>query len=243
MTAESKLPTSNTSILIVEDDKIVSFTLKRLLEAQGFIVQQAFKGDAVDRMVIRHTPDCILLDIGLPNINGYDVCINLREYYKGPIIFLTGNDTDEAELKGLQLGADDFIQKNRPFKVLLARLMRLIEFKNTIPNANKSLHLGSFKFNKYLHVCEYQNQEITLTNDEYELLYFLLINQDTVVTRDKAYQTLKGISYNGVSRGMDVSISRLKAKLVSAGINSGVINTIRSKGYRFSSKSLTEVAY
>ncbi|WNC71217.1 response regulator transcription factor [Thalassotalea psychrophila] len=240
MIAEHKLPISNTSVLIVEDDKIVSFTLKRQLEAQGFIVHQAFKGDAVDRMVIRHTPDCILLDIGLPNINGYDVCINLREYYKGPIVFLTGNDTDDAELKGLQIGADDFIAKNRSFKVLLARLLRLLESKHEVQNANKAFYLGAFKFDKHLHLCEFEDEEISLTNDEYELLYFLLINKNTVVTRDKAYQTLKGISYNGLSRGMDVSISRLKAKLVQAGICSDFIKTVRSKGYRLSTQSLTE---
>ncbi|WNC69624.1 response regulator transcription factor [Thalassotalea nanhaiensis] len=240
MIAENTLPVTNTSVLIVEDDKIVSFTLKRQLETQGFIVHQAFKGDAVDRMVIRHTPDCILLDIGLPNINGYDVCVKLREYYKGPIIFLTGNDTDDAELKGLQIGADDFIAKSRSFKVILARITRLLEAKHTESDANKSFHLGALNFNKHLHLCEFDNEEIALTNDEFELLYYLLIHKDSIVSRDQVYQTLKGISYNGVSRGMDVSISRLKAKLVRAGISPDVIKTVRSKGYRLSTQSLIE---
>ncbi len=237
MLAQPLTQAQGKKILVVEDDKIISFSIKHQLETKGFIVHQAFKGDAANRMVIRHTPDCILLDIGLPNVNGYQVCATIREFYHGPIIFLTGNDTVEAELKCLQLGADDFINKDRPFTVILARVLRLLE-KKEAPIANNSFAIGLFIFDKYNHICQFNNQNISLTNDEYQLLYYLLIYQDTVVTREQTYQTLKGISYNGVSRSMDISISRLKSKLVAAGMNAEIIQTIRSQGYRFSTLSL-----
>jgi DNA-binding response OmpR family regulator len=225
------------SILLVEDDKFISTLLTRRLEEKGYTVYQVFKGDAVERMVIRYVPDCIILDIGLPKISGYDVFLALKKFYLGPIVFLTSNNTDQTEITCLQLGADDFITKETSFDVFYERLKRSINNYEKPPHSSftyksaNEINLGSFIFDKKNFQCKYQNNSILLTNMEFELLYFFLINKDRLITRDELYRSLKGVTYDGISRTVDVSLSRIKEKLLSAGIDSGVISSIRGRGY------------
>ncbi|WP_371378368.1 response regulator transcription factor [Thalassotalea aquiviva] len=229
------------SILIVEDNKIISLALKKKFESKGYIVHQAFRGDVVERLVIRHSPSCVLLDIGLPHVSGFDVCEELKTHYDGPVIFLTADETSGSELKGIKLGADDFIVKTRPFEVIHARVERLLGFeKDHKDNQPSEIVLGKFLFNKRHHYCKYDDQLIEFSNHEFELLYFLLIHKDALLSRDHIYLSLKGINYDGISRGIDISISRIKKKLVNAGLNKEVIITIRSKGYKLQSQKFID---
>lgn len=220
-----------TTILLVEDDSIVSAALKVKLEKKGHIVLQAYNGGAVQKMVIRHSPDCIVLDIGLPNISGYEVCQDLKKYYKGPIIFLTGNNTNEAEIAALQLGADDFINKERKFDIFYYRISRLLKNNSVEKVSVHEIRFGTFIFNNRTHQCSFNNQRIVLSKDESELLYYLLINKSSVISRDDLYLSLKGYQYDGISRGMDLNISRLKEKLTLGGVCKDLICSIRGKGY------------
>lgn len=230
------------SILLVEDDKFISTALTRRLEDKGYTVYQVYDGAAVERMTIRHVPDCIILDIGLPKTSGYEVFHGLKKFYKGPIIFLTSQSTDQAEITCLRLGADDFITKKTNFNVFYERIKRAINnyinVTDIAHNNMNTINLGEFAFDKKNFQCKYHNKNITLTSVESELLYYMLINKDKLITRDELYRSIKGITYNGTSRAIDVNISRLKVKLIVAGAHSKVISSIRGKGYILVSTSL-----
>lgn len=227
------------SILIVEDNKIISLALKKKFEQQGYVVYQAFSGDVVERIVIRYSPNCILLDIGLPNVSGFEVCQELNAYYKGPIVFLTADDSPETEVKSIQLGGADFILKTRPFSVIHARVEHHLQKSNKSADIEQDeLIMDNFYFNKKNHLCKYKNKVIELSNHEFELLYFLLIHKNELLSRDHIYKSLKGIEYDGVSRGLDISISRIKKKLTAAGLHKNLITTVRSKGYKLQSERL-----
>lgn len=229
------------SILLIEDDKITSRIISSKLEKKGFVVYQVYNGEAVKKSVLRNTPDCIILDIGLPRTTGYIVFKSLKNYYKGPIVFFTGDKSESVEALSLKLGVDDFVSKNKSFNVLYQRVSRLIKApSNQVAQlkSNYTIKIGDFFFNKKYFQCFYNNKEILLTNDEYELLYFLLIFKDRLLTRNDLYLALKGVSYDGMSRSIDVAISRLKDKLCNAGINKKIISTKRGKGYLFNTKEL-----
>ncbi len=230
------------SILIVEDDVLISTVLKRQLEAKGHIVYQAFKGDVVKRTVLRDMPDCIVLDIDLPNMNGFEVFQDLKQFYKGPIVFLTSKSSEHNELTGLKLGAADFINKQKSFEVFYQRIHKLLTDTTALKkDEDYQMQFGSFLFDKKLFQCGFSNNNIKLTSDEFELLYYLLINKDRLITRDEFYIILKGYPYDGMNRNIDVGISRLKDKLSKGGVDRHVITAVRGKGYILDSVKLTGV--
>lgn len=230
------------SILIVEDDILISSTLKKQLIAKGHIVYQAFKGDVVKRTVLREMPDCIVLDIDLPNMNGFEAFKDIKSFYKGPVIFLTGKNTEQYELTGLKLGANDFIDKNKSFEVFYQRLTKFLkDSDDDQENDGYQMRFGSFLFDKKMFQCGFSDNNIKLTSDEFELLYYFLINKDRLITRDELFIILKGYPYDGINRNIDVGISRLKEKLVNAGVDKSVIAAVRGKGYILDSEKLTGV--
>lgn len=220
-------------ILIIEDDNVVSFTLKAQLERKGFEVAQVFNGSAAIRKVINVNPDVVLLDIGLPDKNGYDICKELRQFYQGGIIVLTAHKSIEAEITSFGLGADDFVTKDGPFEVLYHRIKRLGIRPKKIIN-NQYLEFNGLMFQPDNCDCYYQNKALGLTQEEYELFYFIATNHDQVVSRQMMLKVLKGTDYNGVDRSIDIKISRIRSKLKKAGLMASVIQSIRSRGYQFS---------
>ncbi|NTS75510.1 response regulator transcription factor [Catenovulum sp. SM1970] len=227
------------SILLVEDDKIISTAISKQLEKKGYLVYQAFKGDSVMRMLIRHAPDCVLLDIGLPNRSGFSVCADLKTFYKGPVLFLTAQDSPEVEVTCFKLGADDFISKSAPFSVLYQRIKRLLEPmpQEQVDKQNR-VEIGGLVIDKKSYQCKFFEQDVPLTNEEFELLFYLALQKNELVTRDNIYITLKGITYDGISRGVDISISRIREKLNRVGINKQVVTSVRGKGYILKSSIL-----
>ncbi len=222
-----------TKVLIIEDDNLVSLTLKAQLENKGFEVSQVFCGSAAIRKVIAVNPDVILLDIGLPEKSGYDICKELRAFYQGGIIFLTGNDSVEAEVTSFGLGADDFVAKGSAFEVLYQRIKRLGVRPKTI-DKNYSLVFGELVFRPADCDCYFKEQRVGLTQEEYELFYFIATSHGQVVSRQTILKVLKGADYNGVDRSIDIKVARIRRKLNALGVDKNVIQSIRSKGYQFS---------
>ena len=144
-------------VLIIEDDQLVSLTLKSQLERKGFAVNQVFNGSTALRKVINTFPDLILLDIGLPDINGYEVCKQLREFYQRPIIFITSDEDSLAEIKCFEVGADDFVLKTAPFEVLYQRIKRL-GVRPTNYQPDDILEFGELKFIPASTDCFYQKK-------------------------------------------------------------------------------------
>jgi len=218
-------------ILIIEDDHLVSLTLKSQLENRGFGVTQVFSGAVALRKVINTYPDLILLDIGLPDINGYDVCQQLREFYHRPIIFITSHVDPLAEIKCFKVGADDFVLKTAPFEVLYQRIKRLgvrpIKYLTY-----DVLAFGDLKFIPASTDCFYQTKSLGLTQEEYELFYFIASKHNSVVSRQVILKVLKGADYDGVDRSIDIKIARIRNKLKAVGLPANIIQSVRSIGYQ-----------
>lgn len=219
-------------ILIIEDDNLVSFTLKTQLENRSFEVTQVFNGSAAVRKVISVNPDLILLDIGLPDKNGYDICKELRQFYEGGIIFLTASDSVEAEVTSFGLGADDFVNKSAPFEVLYQRIKRLGVRPQKV-DVNQAILFEDIEFQPNNSDCFYHGKALGLTQEEYELFYFIATKRGQVVSRQMILKVLKGADYNGVDRSIDIKIARIRSKLKQIGLSSQIIQSIRSKGYQF----------
>ena len=218
-------------ILIIEDDNLVSLTLKSQLESKGFGVTQVFNGSAALRKVINTFPDLILLDIGLPDINGYDVCKQLRGFYHSPIIFITSYEDPLAEIKCFEVGADDFVLKTSPFEVLYQRIKRLgVRPNNYQPD--DILEFGELKFIPASADCFYQRRALGLTQEEYELFYFIATKHNSVVSRQVILKVLKGADYDGVDRSIDIKVARIRNKLKAVGLPANVIQSVRSIGYQ-----------
>lgn len=218
-------------ILIIEDDNLVSFTLKAQLETKGFEIYQVFNGSVAIRKVINVNPDVILLDIALPDKNGYDICKELRQFYQGGIIFLTAADSVEAEVTSFGLGADDFVNKSAPFEILYQRIKRLGVRPKKV-DVNQPLIIEDIEFRPNSADCFYQGKALGLTQEEFELFYFIATKHGQVVSRQMILQVLKGAEYNGVDRSIDIKIARIRRKLKQIGLPSEIIQSIRSKGYQ-----------
>lgn len=223
-------------VLIIEDDKIVSLALKTKIEKRGLEVFQVFSGSAAVRKVINEQPDIILLDIGLPEKNGYDVCKEIRQFYQGAIIFLTAQDTPQIEVACFGLGADDFVPKSAPFDVLFERMKRL-GIRPQKQSTKNILSFDDLEFNPARGDCLYKSVPVGLTKDEFALLYYIATHNGEVVSRQRIFQVLKGTEYNGIDRSVDIKISRVRNKLKDVGVNGNIIQSIRSKGYLFTAEA------
>lgn len=218
-------------ILIIEDEHLVSLTLKKQLESKGFTVNQVFNGSAALRKVINSFPDLILLDIGLPDVDGYEVCEQLREFYLRPIIFITSHENPLAEIKCFEVGGDDFVLKTAPFEVLYQRIKRLgvrpIKYQS-----DAVLTFGDLKFIPASTDCFYQEKSLGLTQEEYELFYFIATKHNSVVSRQVILKVLKGADYDGIERSIDIKVARIRNKLKAVGLPGSVIQSVRSIGYQ-----------
>lgn len=228
-------------ILIIEDDNLVSLTLKAQLEEKGFNVSQIFNGSGALRKVINSDPDLILLDIGLPDIAGFEVCRQLREFYRKPIIFITSHDDPLEEIACFKAGADDFVLKSSPFEVLYQRIKRF-GVRSSQFEANSVLTFGELFFNPNKADCLYQGKALGLTSEEFELFYFIATKRDLVVSRQTILKVLKGADYDGVDRSIDIKIARIRNKLKIGGLSPHIILSVRSKGYQFNFIELTQIA-
>lgn len=221
------------SILLVEDDVLVAKVLQKKLMKEGFNVFHCYDARTVKRTVLKHTPDCVLLDINLPGTSGYEVLSSLKKYYQCPVILLTSHTEEDVEIKGLKLGADDFVVKTTSFSILFERIKKVIDKKNQVElfRGNNDIQIGDLYFSKKHSRCLVGKKNINLSNDEFDMLYYFLLKKDNVISRDELYLALKGIPYDGQSRGVDVGVSRLRSKFESVGLSRDIISPLRGKGY------------
>ncbi len=217
-------------IYIVEDDQnireIEGFALKNSgYQVMEFCCARDFYGQIKD-----HLPDCVLLDIMLPDEDGLSVVRNLRKDPKTeniPIIMVTAKTTELDKVKGLDLGADDYMTK--PFGVmeLISRVKALLRRSRRVEE-ERSLSAGNIFLDQEKHMVCVQNTPCELTYKEYELLKLLLQNRGIVLTRDTIMERVWGIHFEGESRTLDVHIKTLRQKLKSA---ASMIKTVRNVGY------------
>ncbi|GIP26571.1 DNA-binding response regulator [Paenibacillus sp. J23TS9] len=223
-------------ILIVEDEKIIAELERDYLEAHGYKVEIAADGDSGLKLGMSGEYDLIILDLMLPRINGFDVCRQIREKHNVPILMVTAKKEDIDVIRGLGLGADDYITK--PFKpgelvarvkAHLARYERLIgtkENKEQIRIHGLLIDYGARRV--FVH-----DQEVILTTKEFDLLYFLALNPNRVFSKDQLFEKLWGMDALGDSQTVTVHIRKLREKIEIDASKSQYIETVWGAGYRF----------
>jgi DNA-binding response OmpR family regulator len=196
-------------ILIVEDEKPISDLIRMNLFEAGYFCDCAFDGMTAVNMLDENEYDLILLDILLPEVDGYEV----MEYVKPldiPVIFLTAKASVDDRVKGLKLGADDYLVK--PFEIieLLARVEAVLRRYNL---SQSIIEIGSLTIDTKARTVKKENLEIPLTKKEYELLIFFIDNKNIALFREKIYEKIWGGDYMGDSRTVDLHVQRLRKKL------------------------------
>lgn len=215
-------------IFIVEDDVVIKRELTIFLQKYGFncITTEDYKN--IIEIIIEEKSDLILLDINLPYFDGYYICKELRKKTEIPIVILTAQDTEKDELRGLELGADDFISKPYSTKVLLARMEKLLKRKG-----ESILNLIEYKGIKiYLdkNIVEYKDKRIELSKNEFRILTLLIHNNGLIVTKERVMKELWQSSEFIDENTLRVNINRLRKKLESIGLQEFLI-TRRGEGY------------
>ena len=221
-------------LLLIEDDVRLAALVRDYLEQEHFRISVEHRGD---RAVAHFDPgvDIVILDLMLPGMNGLEVCSSLRKVYQGPILILTAKNSDIDHVMGLELGADDFINKPIEPPVLLARIRALLRRARPAASGDKGgeLAFGQLHINLKSHEVSLGEEPVELTTQEFELLSFLAANAGTVLSRDRIFANIRGIDYDGLDRTVDVRISRLRKKLRDNSDHPYRIKTIWGKGYLF----------
>ena len=216
------------NILIVEDEKKMQEIIAEYMRRGGHACYTA--DDGVDAlMVLKNNPmDLMILDIMMPNLDGFSVCKMAREMSNLPIIMLTAKAGEDDKLKGYDLGADDYMTKPFSPKVLLAKTNALLRRTSAIPT--DTLNGGKISIIPASHKVFLDGQEITLTYKEYELLYFLISNPGQIFTREQLLNRIWGYDFEGTTRTVDTHLKTLRQKLGDEGRH--IVTLIRS-GYKF----------
>lgn len=223
-------------ILIIEDDAAIAAIERDYLAIDHFEVEIAPDGRTGMERALQGSFDLILLDLMLPGIDGFTVCRKLREELDIPILMVTARREDIDKIRGLGLGADDYIEKPFSPSVLVARvkahLARYARLKKTDHPTPAQITVGSILINTDTHRVYVNDTEIELKNKEYELLLFLALNADVVFNRETLYERIWGMDAMGDSATVAVHINRLRDKLEEDPSNPRHIQTVRGAGYR-----------
>ena len=227
-------------VMIVEDEEAVSLMLRYNLEAEGFEVEQAFRGDEADIRLKEITPDLLLLDWMLPGLSGIELCRRLRarpETERLPVIMLTARGEESERVRGLSTGADDYVVK--PFSVpeLIARVKAML--RRAKPETVSSLlAAGDIELDRETRRVRRSTREVHLGPTEFRLLEFLMQSPGRVFTREQLLNGVWGHDVYVDERTVDVHVGRLR-KSINRGRSRDPIRTVRGAGYSFDEKFAT----
>jgi two-component system response regulator MprA len=215
-------------VLVVEDDTDIAGVLRRSLDKEGYDVRVAGDGEAALDAAGVFEPDAVVLDLGLPKLDGVEVCRRLRTEGDVPILILTARDALEARVEGLDSGADDYLVKPFERDELLARIRALL--RRRPPRGSASLVVGDLRLNPATREASRGERELELTAREFELLEHLMRNERIVVSRQSLLDEVWGYHPFAETNTVDVFISNLRRKLELGG-EPRVLHTIRGAGY------------
>jgi DNA-binding response OmpR family regulator len=220
-----------TKLLIVEDDQTLRDTLAHNLKGEGYEVIEAGDGVTGLNLAREHQPDLIVLDIGLPELDGLTVCRTLRRETESPIVLLTARGGEVDRIVGLDSGADDYIAKPFSFGELLARLRAVL--RRGQRHSTTQLKSGNLTVDLLSRRVLRGEQELSLTPREFDLLSELIRHKGAVLTRDLLLQRVWGFDFAGDTRTVDVHIRWLREKIEEDPAKPKRIETMRGLGYRF----------
>lgn len=224
-------------LLLVEDDPIHVSLVAEYFSRANFEVEATELGQLAPQLVKKLNPDVVLLDVSLPDVDGFEVARQIRRFSKVPIIFLTGRDTELDKLEGFEAGADDYITKPFSLRELLARIKAVARRASKTEPTPSIIEIGPY-------IVDWGRREVRvssgyilqLTNKELELLWYFLNHPDQALERRRLFEDVWGSPDIETSRTLDVHVSNLRQKLPEL-----VITTIRGVGYRLDTAA-TEAA-
>ncbi|HEX4465056.1 MAG TPA: response regulator transcription factor [Solirubrobacterales bacterium] len=220
--------TATGRVLVVEDDAEIADVLRRSLRQEGYEVKTSADGVEALDVATGFVPDLVVLDLGLPRLDGVEVCRRLRAEGDVPILMLTARAETEDRVSGLDSGADDYLVKPFERQELLARIRALL--RRRPPRGAASLEVSDLTLNPDTREVKRGRRELELTNREFELLEYLMRNERLVVSRERLLDDVWGYDPTAATNTIDVFISNLRRKL-EAGGEARLLHTKRGAGY------------
>ena len=217
-------------ILIVDDESRMRKLIRDFLEREGYQILEAADGlEAMDYFYADKNIDLIILDVMMPRMDGWQVCREVREHSKVPIVMLTARAEEQNELKGFELGVDEYISKPFSPKILVARVGALLKRTKNL-DEGAVIDAGGILIDKAAHMVTIDGQKIDLSVKEFELLTYFVENQKLALSREKILNHVWNYDYFGDARTIDTHVKKLRNKL---GEKGNYIRTIWGMGYKF----------
>ncbi len=220
--------------MVIDDDRELNSLLQEYLGTHGFVVQTVEHPQSGIEAIEESMPDAIILDVMLPDMDGFSVCREIRKKYSTPILMLTARGDVHDRIVGLEIGADDYLPKPFEPRELVARLRSILRRSGDGSQSSAQLErYGDLTINFSSRSVTVSGEEVNLTTNEYELLQYLIRNKGRVLDRTQLVEHLRGIDWESSNRSIDMLISRIRQKLGDDSRNPQYIKTVTGVGYVF----------
>ena len=232
------MPSRKVRVIAVDDDVRMLGLMRRILELEGYHVLTAITGEGVLEMLYQETAHLVLLDVMMPNLDGYSVCRLIREFSQIPIIMVTAKGNDEEKVTGLEAGADDYITKPFSASELVARVRAVLRrTSHWDERPEPEFHHYDLVIDFAQHQVRLNDRPVKLTATEYQMISYLSRNAGRVVTPDQLLEKVWGEEYCGENHLLQVNIARLRKKIRDEVKNPRFIATLPGIGYMMSKPS------
>ncbi|MBK6761978.1 MAG: response regulator transcription factor [Micrococcales bacterium] len=222
------MTTARGVVLVVEDEPAIADLLRMYLSREGFQVLVETDGQEALTAIADHRPSCVLLDVGLPGMDGIEVCRRLRaEQDWTPVLFCTARDDEVDRVLGLELGADDYITKPFSPREVVARVKAVVRRARGPQAQNQAVRVGKVEMDPMTRRCTVAGRSVELTATEFDLLFYLMTHPGQIFSRDQLLSEVWGYAAMVNTRTVDVHVAQLRGKL---GENN-IIRTVRGVGY------------
>lgn len=228
-------------VLVVDDDVEIAILLRRYFTAQGFRVSTVGDGHAMRSLLAAEPVNLVLLDLGLPGEDGFELTRHLHQHWHGPVIIITGRDESVDRVVGLELGADDYVTKPFDLRELLARVRSVLRRSSErvqvpAPDASDAIYYNFANYRldpQSRRLLDTEGSEVALTSGEYDLLSLFVEQPHKVLSRDDLMSRIHGRDAGPYDRAIDVQISRLRRKIETDPARPALIKAVRGVGYLF----------
>ena len=216
------------TVLVVDDEPNIADLLELYLARDGYVVVKAASGQAALDSAAEHRPRLVVLDVGLPDFDGLEVCRRLRQTSQVPVIFLTARDSEIDRVLGLELGADDYVTKPFSPVEMVARVKAVLRRSDGAGPATELVQIGDVTIDVGRYEVRLGGEPVTFTTKEFELLRFLAERPGLALSRQQILDGVWGFDWFGDARTVDVHIAQVRKKIG----DGATINTVRGVGYR-----------
>jgi two-component system response regulator RegX3 len=213
-------------VLLVEDEEEIGRLVETYLDQDGWTVVWARSGEDALQVLARGSVRIVVLDVGLPGMDGFDVCRRIRARWPVPVLMLTARDEETDRVLGLELGADDYVTKPFSPRELVARIRAIL--RRAEPDGEVELELGDVAIDRDAREVRVAGEPVELTGREFELLAFFLEHRGLVLSRERLLEAVWDLTYPGGTRTVDVHVGLLRRKLG----RPALIRTVRGAGYK-----------